>query len=504
MRDEEGNVRTVRQALIRGRDPSTAAGAGCGCSVPGETERGRGGMLAAAGIGLLGLVLLRRRRSRGGLAVSALGLVAAATQGCSSCGDEAHGEIAGCGSDCKQACTTGLGRGQPGAYLSIAKANDGSIWAAGYNDALLEDDNALLWGDLVVGKVDRAKNDVAWEVVDGIPPRTAGTCPQYEPDGWRRGETDPGDNVGRYASIQVTAAGTPIVSYYDDTNRRLKLATFDGSWKVSVLREQPGADVGRYGRMILDGDRPVIAFLQLEPGAAGRRRSKVVLARARLPSPRGAEDFTFEDVAVDEDGEPGGGAAETHPRVLGPYLDLARGPQGLGIVAYDGRHGDLVGLVDRGRVPWERVVLDDGADVGIAASLAIGPTGTWHVGYVDGVAETLRYLEVVDGRTTRREIVDDGAAPDGKHIVGDDAAIRVSGDTVTITYADSTALGLRRATRLLTADAWQVRTVADTAPVPRWLLFPQPVPGEDAIAAFWRRTSREDRMVEGSVTLLGP
>src|SRR5262249_26837697 len=142
----------------------------------------------------------------------------------------------------------------------------------------------------------------------------------------------------------------------------------------------------------------------------------------------------------------------TYPRAVGAYIDLARGPQGLGAVAYDGFHGNLVGLIDRGSVPWERVVLDgetghrsdntivDTGDVGIAASLTIAPDGVWHVAYVNGTDESLRYVAVEDGKPRRPEIVDDGTSVDGrphvdgKHIVGDDSAIRVDGDRITIFY----------------------------------------------------------------------
>ena len=49
-----------------------------------------------------------------------------------------------------------------------------------------------------------------WETVDGIPTRTDGTCPNYEPGGWRHGETDSGDNVGRWPSIQMSKNDKPM------------------------------------------------------------------------------------------------------------------------------------------------------------------------------------------------------------------------------------------------------------------------------------------------------
>ena len=576
VKDEEGNIGTVRQAL-RGRgDPTLGAASGCGCSTPGTKDTG-GVVALALGLAGLALVVLRRRKAgadadvrramtRGGIALGAITMVAATSQGC-ACGSEGDPQT-GCGSDCNQPCLTGLQQGQPGAYLSVAKAKDGTLWAAGYNDSLLSDFEALLWGDLVVGKYDLGKQEVAWETVDGTPVRTDGTCGPYEPYAWRKGETDSGDNVGRYTSIQLSTKDQPMVSYYDDTNKRLKFAINDGGWKVSVLKEQAGADIGKYSKMLLVDGKPVIAYMHLEPGNAGRTRTKISLARAKVESPHGPEDFSFEDVAVDEDGPcranacsageacvketgtctktVGGcqpacgeadvcvtkdnkatcvakmGAIETYPRGLGPYISFAAGPQGLGLVAYDGYHGNLVAFMDRGAVPWERVILDgetgkradktaiDTGDVGIGASLAIGASGTWHVSYVNGLDETLRYISMTNGKPGRSEIVDDGFTvdgkphADGKHIVGDDSTIRVDGDVIKIYYADSSSLGLRRAVGTGGSGSsrkWDLRSVKQDN---KWVAFPQFVPGEDKVAAWWRQSTRESKTVEGNVIVLSP
>ncbi len=587
VKDEEGNIGTVRQALRGAADPTiAAAGSGCGCSTPGTSDNG--GLVAVlVGLGALAIVLARRSRrsgdviasstpsswrgiaTRAGLAIGAISAVAATSQGC-ACGSEADPQT-GCGSDCNQPCSTGLGHGQPGAYLSVAKAKDGTIWAAGYNDSMLSEGDSLLWGDLVVGKYDLGKKEVDWETVDGIPARTDGTCPGYEPYGWRKGEVDSGDNVGRYTSIQLDKDDLPMVSYYDDTNHRLKLAvkTKDDGWKISVLKEQAGADIGKYGKMVLVDGKPVIAYMHIEPGNGGRTRSKIVLARAKTDKPQGAEDFGFEDIAVDEDGPcranscTGGdaciketgictktiggcapactdsqacvtkdnkatclakqGAIETYPSALGAFISIATGPKGLGLVAYDGYHGNLIGFLDRGAIPWERVILDgetgkredktaiDTGDVGIAASLAIASTGTWHVSYVNGLDESLRYIAVNDGKPGKSEVVDDGSTvdgktfPDGKHIVGDDSVIRVDGDVVTIYYADSSSLGLRKAVGTgssPTSHKWDLRTV--TGQDNRWVAFPQFVPGESKVAAWWRQSTRASKTVEGNVTLVEP
>ncbi|HVJ93489.1 MAG TPA: hypothetical protein VM580_26995, partial [Labilithrix sp.] len=130
--------------------------------------------------------------------------------------------------------------------------------------------------------------------------------------------------------------------------------------------------------------------------------------------------------------------------------------------------------------------------------------------YVSGLDETLRYITVTDGKPGASEIVDDGtsvdgrAFSDGKHIVGDDSTIRTEGDVVTIYYADSSSLGLRRAVGTAntpTSHRWDLRSVKGED---RWMAFPQFVPGEDKVAVWWRQSTRATKSVEGDVTVIAP
>src|SRR6202011_3167504 len=98
----------------------------------------------------------------------------------------------------------------------------------------------------------------------------------------------------------------------------------------------------------------------------------------------------------------------------------------LGMVVYDRPHGNLVALADQGGGKWSRTILDgetgsrtdktaiDTGDVGVAASLTIDNGGVWHVTYVSGLDESLRYLDVTGGKPSKSEIIDDGSTVDGK------------------------------------------------------------------------------------------
>ena len=422
VKDEAENVGTTSSALIRGRpDPSLgAAGSGCGCSAPGSTTSGNatlawGGTLAVT-LALAALSLRRRRRGAHLAAIGAVALVAASSQGC-ACGsnDGANGPSGtGCGQDCNQPCGSANTVGLVGAYTSVAKATDGTIWVSGYNDADVVGGN--LWGDLVVGKYDAGKSQVTWTTVDGLPPaRTDGSCPPNDPKGWRGGEADSGDDVGLWTSLALGPDGTsPMVSYYDATHQALKFASFDGTkqtWSSHTVVQVPGSDLGRYAKMLVVNGNPVIAFLVMEKGNGGKVRSKVTLAKASAPVPQGGGDWAFEDAAVDENGpcraafcgagqmcikETGtcqptvtgctpacaagsiGTAAqacvtimakatcgtviddkyvESYPNALGDYVSLANGPNGLGIALYDRLHGNLVG-VSKASGKWTAITLD--------------------------------------------------------------------------------------------------------------------------------------------------
>lgn len=582
-RDEEGNLAQLRQPLVRGRADRSleAAGGGCGCSTPGATVPAstRGASLALVALGAIALRLRRRTakaarslpsRSRGLASALALAGLAASTHGCDCGGGDADAGT-GCGADCNQPCGPALGVGIAGAYLSAAKSADGSIWMSGYSDALLTDEDSVLYGDLVVGRYDLGKEAVQWELVDGLPdPRAAGSCAERDSSGWRGGETNAGDNVGLWTSLQTLSGGQPIVAYYDATRRRIKVAVEEDGWKRYVLAEAPGADVGRYAKMVVVDGKPVVAFLAVEPGAKGFARSRVVVARATTAVPLAPTDWAFEDAAVDErtpctadscsggaqcipelgvcaatvkgckpacgDGEAcvtiegapkcspvdDGTRPRTYPDALGASISLALGPKGLALVTYDRVHGNLLALEERGG-KWTRTVLDgesgsraqktakDTGDVGASASLAFGPEGTWHVSYVDGIRESLKYLSFRDGKVLSTETVDDGTsldgAPfkDGKHIVGDDSTVAVDDSgTVRIFYQDATAGTLRAAVGVVGSKGrtWQRKAIAQPGRFAGF--FPTVIPDDGRVANFWRATDRELRSLSGGVALVEP
>jgi hypothetical protein len=210
-----------------------------------------------------------------------------------------------CGPSCNQPCMGALPQGLIGAYTSIAKDSNGTIWVAGYDDSAITQAYMGLYGDLVVGKYDGTKQQVLWASVDGLPSVGAEAgCPLYDPMGWRKGLTDPGDDVGLWTSIQLDANDHPIVSYYDSTNAALKFASSNDGviWTSHTVMSAANSDIGRYSKLLVVNGVPVVAFLIMEPGDSGKMRSRVELATGTKATPASASDWTFEDAAVDDDG----------------------------------------------------------------------------------------------------------------------------------------------------------------------------------------------------------
>ncbi len=540
--DEEGNIATSSQALVRGRaDKSLATASACGCRVPGGDSRGGG--LAFGLPAILGLGLLFRMRRRGGrknppfrvsgnvrgvatlrvVATLSLMALAASWSGCSCGSDTVAGHAdAGTPGQCPglDTCET-ISPGLIGSYTSVAVTQDGTVWVAGYDDigstqAQGEDPQASLFGDLVVGKWDGTKVD--WAPIDGLPdvdptldPGTTGGPPDptyYDVNGYRGGLTDPGDDVGRWTSMQLDASGNPMIAYYDATHRALKFASYDGaSWAIHTVETKDHADIGRYAKLLIVGGKPVIAYLSITADGKGGIQSGVRVASASSATPAASSDWSFADATSDpatpcraylcssgescrgdtfkcekpitgcdpscasgskcfDDGT-GTPACVTalaasylddYPDASGLYISLAQTSSGLGIVYYDRLHGNLMAVQQQGGTWGTPAILDgqatdgsgqaiDTGDKGIGASLFVDPAGDWHVTYADGFSEALMYMRVVGGTTpTNPEIVDSGETADGQAVVGDDSSIVVTASgEVHVAYQDATSGLLRYA-----------------------------------------------------------
>ncbi len=422
-------------------------------------------------------------------------------------------------------------------HLDMHVNDDGSAVLSGYSPG---DAPARVYGDLVIGTAPAGPGDmVQWEIVDGAPDMPI----TNDPDGYRGGVSAPGPDVGRWTSI-AEAGGTYYVSYYDRDNGDLKLAYgTPGTWTVIVVDDT--GDSGRYSSIVMTPDgAPAIAYLQITPGDGGAIESRVKVAVADNGSPTGPPDFLSTEIAggpmdcrpafcddtttctegglcVTDSGDCGGSCAmdqicvsgtcetalpdnyvEDMPPALGMYNSLVATDSGLALVYYDRSNGNLWGAAYDGSA-WAAPFLIDGygagtlgvGDSGLAASLFVDAAGVWHVSYVDGAEENLRYARIEGGMVTA-ETVDNGATdgtdpnPDGRHIVGDDSSIVVTeGGEIRIAYQDATSRRAMLARRPASGGEWTISIFDETDSTGFWI--EQSLLGTTSVIATYYRSASD-------------
>ncbi|TAK26578.1 MAG: hypothetical protein EPO40_21035 [Myxococcaceae bacterium] len=560
VRDAAGNIteRIInRQSLIRGGASTDASSGGCGCRVGSSSSSGGKGSAGLLGLFAAGVVIAARRRRRASAKVATALMVAATGVVASGCAEEATGLVqdggngdSGMPADMGQTvmcesgqnlcassgmCTTPpacpdcmpgfgpmgsptynaatcaydnascrcerlppLSAGSVGSHLHMAAAADGALWMSAYSPG--EPNDGSRYGDLVVGRWNQETSSVAWSHVDGVPTNGMVTG---DPMGWRSGVSTPGDDVGRFNSIAVNAAGQARVAYWDTTHDRLKYAAFNGTAWAAHDVDTNGSN-GRYAALALLADgTPLIAYRAVNVAADGAVTAVVRLARGNSASPARASDWTIADAVTvasecrAADCPTGRSCVKSTGRCAPAGTCMATCGSGQACVGttcqdvYDrnwvedlppgalfinllvdgmGRPALVFYHRDRGNLLFAQgdasgrfaapVILDgegammrDGGDRGLSASAAMESNGTVHVAYVDGWEERLMYLRVVNGRPMGEPAtIDDGSGvaamstfDDGRHIVGDGAAVSLGAAGPRVVYQDTTVGTLRLA-----------------------------------------------------------
>ncbi|MFK7985314.1 MAG: MYXO-CTERM sorting domain-containing protein [Sandaracinaceae bacterium] len=417
-------------------------------------------------------------------------------------------------------------------HLDAVVDSAGNVAVAGYAPGSPQED--ILYGDLVFGTWDGT--EMQWEMVDGVPASPI----TNNPDGFRGGISAPGDDVGQFASM-VNQDGTYLIAYYDATNNALKMAAGGpGAWQVHTIDE--AGDSGRYTSLTLDSAGiPVVSYLRIEesPDTPGEIRGAVMVATANTANPSMPTDWTLtlvaaqanpcraefcpsgtqcvesgacvtatsdctEECATGDVCQAGSCVAtvadnfvEDLPPFHGLHTSLAVSDTGLGLVWYDRSTGNIFGARFDGSA-WSEPFLIDGyavgdpniGDSGLSADLQIDDAGVWHVVYVDGAEETLRYASVLPDGTVETEVVDDGSTDgttrhmDGRHIVGDDASLVVlDSGALRVIYQDATSQNAVVAVRAAGGGEWAISPFDTENSTGYWV--DQALLGTTSYAATW-------------------
>lgn len=564
-KDEEGNVATSTHKLINGKaDKSLAEDSACNCGVVGSRNSVGGWGMVALVLGLGAWFTRSRRARKSGVrarTIMTFGAmtVASSFAGCSCGDDDETGNTHPQSACAKDGTCEVLTAGLVGAYSSAVSTSDGDLWVAGYDDlgygtTEADGETQYIFGDLVVGKWNGTNVD--WQVIDGMP--LDGDPPDgdfNDVNGFRRGYTDPGEDVGLWTSIGLVN-GKLMVAYYDATNRALKVAYKGGeSWSIHTVQKIAKGDVGRYAKLLIVGGKPVIGYLFMESAGDGAK-SGVRIATAKNAAPGSESDWTFQDAYSDANtpcrgylcasGEclPDTGkcvpvatgcdpkcaspekcfdiegakscaeplsptSPESFPEAAGLYVNLVEQKGALGVLFYDRIHGNLMMAKQTGTTWGAATILAgqadgpngpvDTGDMGIGATLAVDSAGDWHTAYVNGFDETLVYQKITAGTAGPAEIVDDGVVATGQAVVGADASIRVvtSGE-IQIAYQDASNGEARFATGK--GGTWTKKklTVDDFAGGFNRVME---VGGATKVMTWWRHAKPR---TEGDVTLVSP
>ncbi len=479
-----GSHANDRKSPVRGFHGQPGQG-GCSCDASGSP-------LAAAPFALMLLALLlplrriRRRVRSWRLGALTWFVVIALLPGC-SCGSAPCGD-----SDCLPGDVAhgGLGR-----WTSIA-GDDSRVVVATYDQGL---------GDLVAADVTDPANPVL-HVVDGIPEGVAAT---HDPGSYRNGVEEPGPDVGAWSSIAISN-GVAKIAYQDREAGTLKYA-FEKKlnvWTSYVLDPGTGEEVGRYTSLVIDAaGNPAIAYIALgNDDGAGHRVTELRLMRASRSEPQ-PSDWT-PHVIVTKPGTCGGlcGAGEAcvagtdgetctattsdctatcldteacisgsctaavgEPKVAdiasgtGLFVKLVVLPDGRLAAAYYDRTAHALELaVESGANTntFVETALDGGAigDRGLWTSAAVDGTGTIHLAYQDAIGDQLMYT-TWNGTPGVPEVVDDGQrAGDRTHSVGAATSIYLVSGTPTIAYQDGLTADVYVAAK--SGAAWTTNGVA--------------------------------------------
>jgi hypothetical protein len=396
----------------------------------------------------------------------------------------------------------GVTPGVAGRFSALA-AQSGTLMLSAYEAG---------YGDLIlVSATTSALTDLKVEFVDGVP----SASPTKDPQGYRKGITDAGDDVGQDTDIVLTTGGAPMISYFDVTNSTLKFASRgDSSWTTHTVDspKTSKAIVGRYTAMTLVGGKPAIVYLALNiPGTtSGTYFSELRFAQAKAAVPASASDWTLstiesvqmscrnlcatDEVCVQKSDKSSscqkkgsgctatctssqacvGGACVTVlatttytdvPEASGlwPAIAVASGAP---VVVYYNRIAGSLRAAALGGSTWKTATVKGSSttDVGAFPSVALDSSGVVHVAYQDVGKGALDYLQL-DPKTlaaSSAEVVDDGSRSDGQHLVGADPVIFVdAAGAIRVFYQDSQTADLLGAKRA-GSSSWTPKTTSDS------------------------------------------
>ena len=303
--------------------------------------------------------------------------------------------------------------GWHGAYASI-DSDAGLTVVAAYNKT---------YGDLMVGRVG-ADAVIGWITVDGAP---ADGVPEGDPNGPRRGLTEPAGDVGTHTATVIDGSGRAHVFYRDEDQKALKwsIVTFAEPPTFETVTLDAAGDPGHWTAAAIAGDTIHVLHTALA-AAGGSELRHLELDGTGAPATAASAAVVLSEAAVDQ------GAG--FPAYVATFTDLTVTGTTPFAVFYNG-------LSERvGRMQFVDGAWADPAYVasgtGPYAAGQLGPDGLEHVAFM--LPAGLRYSRFGDTATS---LVNDGMRlfPDEywKGAIGADASMRIEGTNHTVAFHDA-------------------------------------------------------------------
>lgn len=248
---------------------------------------------------------------------------------------------------------------------------------------------------------------------------------------WHPQQVDTVGDVGKYSSLKLDSTYRPHIAYFDQTNRDLKYARWDGTqWQIAKVDRMGVA--GKWCSLALDsGDRPHISYYhQTEKALKYAHWTGTAWVRETVHSDAGEIIGQHTSIALD---------SGDRPHIS--YYHASK--QELWYARWTGSK-------------WDTAKVDSG-NVGRYSSIALDGSGVPHISYYNQDAEELKHAWR-PGSVWNDEVVDTSGS------VGRFTSIALSSlSRPRISYYDETNGALKYARQ--DASGWMIETVDNAADV---------------------------------------
>lgn len=289
---------------------------------------------------------------------------------------------------------------------------------------------------------------------------------------WHTQWADKPGSVGKFSSLDLDGAYRPHIAYYDETNRRLRYARWDGaSWRVQTV--DGAGNVGKFCSLALDsGDRAHISYFDVSNRALKYARwTGTSWARATVHIDAGEIIGQHTSLTLDDDGHPHisyyhasrqqlwyaewtGSKWDTDKvdsNDVGQYSSIALDNSGVPHISYYNRDDQELMHAWRSGALWQDETVDTDGAVGRFTSVALDSVGRPRISYYDETNTALKYARF-DGSVWVRQTADNSAN------VGQHTSLVLDGlNRPHVAYYDATARDLKYAR--WNGAAWEIETV---------------------------------------------